>query len=63
VVLGVKAGRFAGGAKNIAVKLSKKASAALHRSHLTTLKLIVAVAAKGADGKRVDHTYGVTVKR
>ena len=63
VLLGDASGRLAGGRKNVTVKLSPRARHALRRSRLKMLSLILDVAAKGADGRRVNHSYTVTVGR
>jgi hypothetical protein len=63
VAVGARSGRFAGGRLTVTVKLYAKALKALRRSRFAQLSLVVAVAARGADGKRIDHTYGVTIRR
>jgi hypothetical protein len=63
VLLGDAKGRLAGGRKIVMVKLSSQALRALRRSDLKKISLILDVAAKGADGKRVHHSYTVTVRR
>jgi hypothetical protein len=61
VLLGDARGKLAAGHKAVTIKLSSRARQALRRSDLKTLPLILGIAAKGTNGKRVDHTYRVTV--
>jgi hypothetical protein len=63
VLLGDARGKLAKGRKIVTIKLSSPARRALQRTHLSKLLLILDVAAKGTDGKRVNHSYTVTVRR
>jgi hypothetical protein len=62
VAVGYKTGKFGGGRKIVTVKLSARALTAFRHSHLRTLPLLVAVAARGTGTKQIDHTYRLMVK-